>query len=446
MMRTPSIDRRITIAGLAVLAVLLVALDGLLFFSLRSSISRSANAEFAAQAAAVQTAAAFVGPDALAERLGAIGIKAEVITPDGKTLRSDPAVTVTEPGLRQASREVAVGDGMRVFVSSPNPAGDPRLGRLLVLEAVATPLLLVLAVLLLRWIAEVALKPLDLIATRARLTTLGHRGERLQPDRPATRLGQMATAYDDMLDALEGAVDEATAARAESDRSEARTRRFLDDAAHQLRSPITSIRACAETLSRNVTPDQHDRLLRAVVRDSERASRLMAGLLRMARLNQEQAIEREPTDVLALCNEIADRATVESQHLEITARAAGQAVPLADLAPMLVTEILSNLVDNARRHARSRIDITAHASGRSLEVRVTDDGPGLPEDQIELAFERFVSLDEHGGSGLGLPIARELAQAQGGNLAYEDGAFVLRLPCALRAVQAGEPLSAGAAP
>ncbi|MEJ7764900.1 MAG: PAS domain S-box protein [Acidimicrobiales bacterium] len=110
-------------------------------------------------------------------------------------------------------------------------AADPQLlTRLLVLEAVVTPLVLALAALLLRWITEIATKPLDEIAARARLTTLGLSGERLQPDRPASRLGQMATAYDEMLDSLEGAVAQARAARTESDRLERRTRKILDTA------------------------------------------------------------------------------------------------------------------------------------------------------------------------------------------------------------------------
>jgi signal transduction histidine kinase len=63
-----------------------------------------------------------------------------------------------------------------------------------------------------------------------------------------------------------------------------------------------------------------------------------------------------------------------------------------------------------------------------LVISVHDDGPGLPEGARSAVFERFVSLDGHGGSGLGLPIARGLAEAQGGTLDYEDGSFVMRLP------------------
>ena len=230
----------------------------------------------------------------------------------------------------------------------------------------------------------------------------------------------------------------ALAAAAEQARqSEARTRRFLDDAAHQIRSPITSIRACAETLTLGVTPDQRDRLLEAVCRESERAGRLMVGLLRLARLNHEQRLDLRSADVLGLCEHEAERARLDSP-LAITATRIGAPFGSARLAADAVGEILANLVENARRHARTRIDITARAEHHGLELRVADDGPGLPEAEAESAFERFVSLDGCGGSGLGLAIARELARANGGDLRYVDHAFVLRLPCEL------EPLEDGA--
>jgi PAS domain S-box-containing protein len=697
-MRTPSIERRFVTVGIAVVAVIVLGFDLFAFLNTRAKANADADRVFDNQAAVIRAEASFVGAPGLAERLGSIGIKATVIAPDGTRVESNPARPSTPPDVPLTTREVPVGRGLLVLVESPSAARDPRVRHVLALEAAITPLALILAALLLRWIAKIATKPLDEIAARARLTTEGQPGERLHPDRPETRLGQMAIAYDNMLDSLEGAVAEARAARAESDRlerrtskiletaheaflvmdstgaiiewnpgaerifgwtrdeiigrswedslipedlrqrlengraangghlwpvgtrtteleavrkdgrcfpagvtvwatehegvctfnafvsdlterrqaeeamaqlaaivessdqamlstdpggvvltwnpaaermygysaseaigrdlaglivppdllpvfrdalgavargevlnqqvlrrrkdgslvhvaltiaplldaagaiygacsvardmteerrmaseldsslealaraadearaSEVRTRRFLDDAAHQLRSPITSIRACADTLQRDITPAQQARLLEAVCRDSERASRLMAGLLRMARLGQEQARERQWTDVLALCEEEADRGMIESPELDIVARALGRPLGLAWLRPDPVREILSNLVDNARRHARSRIEITAEPVGDGIELRVVDDGPGLPEGQSDAVFERFVSLDHRGGSGLGLAIARELARAHGGDLTYEERAFVLRLPCELEPV------------
>jgi signal transduction histidine kinase len=102
-----------------------------------------------------------------------------------------------------------------------------------------------------------------------------------------------------------------------------------------------------------------------------------------------------------------------------------------------VTEILSNLLDNARRHAAHQIRVTITVDDRDLQVRVSDDGSGVPETAVDRIFDRFVSLDGKGGSGLGLPIARDLARARGGDIVYcgerENGAaFLLTLPLGIR--------------
>jgi len=422
--RTPSLARRVVAIGVGVVTVLALGLDALLYLSVRSVASDRTEARFDSQAALVGAVVRIedAAPNAadLIGRLGGLGVEASVQAGRGPVLRSYPPRSGGT--TRLVSREIPAAHGLKIVVFAPSPDADPNLRRLLRFEGVITPLLVLLATVLLHWIAEVAMAPLDGIAAAARRTTLGHLGERLDPDRPDTRLGQMAAAYDAMLDALEGAVAEAKAAEASS-------RRFLDDAAHQLRTPITSIRASAETLQRNVTPAQRDNLLAAVVRESERAGRLMAGLLRIARLGHPRPLDLQTTDLLALCGDEADQAHLESADLAITVRA-GEGPPLGhpEVAADAAAEIVANLVDNARRHARSRIEIVVDRDEEWVRVRVADDGPGLADGQADVAFDRFVSLDGKGGSGLGLAIARELARAHGGDLTWEGDAFVVRLP------------------
>lgn len=423
-MRTPSLDRRVVAVGMGVVAVLALGLDVLLYASVRSIANDRTNAAFDSQAALVNAVVdAESGVPNLRElttRLEGLGVEASLQVHGGPVFRSRPSGSDTS--TPKVSREVPVADGMKVVLFQRAPDADPSVRHILLVEAVATPLVIALAALLLRWISEVAMAPLGEIAAAARRTTSGRPGERLSPDRPETRLGQVAAAYDSMLDALEGAVTQAQAA-------EASTRRFLDDAAHQLRTPITSIRASAETLSRNVTADQRDRLLAAVIRESERAGRLMTGLLRMARLDHPQALVPEPTDLLTLCEDEADQARLDSPHLDISV-GVPDAQPLGrpEIAADAVSEIVANLIDNARRHARSSVRITLQRDDQWVRIMVGDDGPGLAPDQTDIAFDRFVSLDARGGSGLGLSIARELARAHGGNLTYEDRVFVVRLP------------------
>lgn len=210
--------------------------------------------------------------------------------------------------------------------------------------------------------------------------------------------------------------------------SEAAERGLLADVAHQLRSPLAGIRASSETLVRGASSAVRDRLLTGMVSEVCRADRLLAALLQMARLEEGHNVRLEPCDLETLCDEEAVRARAMSPDLVIEVSIVAPLGAKPELDAAAVREIISNLLDNARRHASTRIEVALGQTGELVEVRVSDDGPGLPEGMRERAFERFVSLDGKGGSGLGLPIARSLARAHGGDLDIRDGAFVLSLP------------------
>jgi len=218
--------------------------------------------------------------------------------------------------------------------------------------------------------------------------------------------------------------------------SEATSHRFLADAAHQLRTPIAGIRACADTLAGSGSVEEGEVLLAHMIEETSRAGRLIRGLLRVARVDRGVEPVLVPCDLAAVCAEEAGRLRLMSPQLEVTVRGGASGAEGQRLDPDLVREILGNLLDNASRHALRRITLDIGPGPGpgpgQVEVRVSDDGPGLAEDKVEGAFERFVSLDGRGGSGLGLPIARGLARSHGGDLTYEDGAFVLRLAPAPR--------------
>jgi signal transduction histidine kinase len=228
----------------------------------------------------------------------------------------------------------------------------------------------------------------------------------------------MAQTLDTTLAALEQAVEEAKA-------SEARSRTVLADAAHQLRAPMAGIQACAETLLRGVPPESADKLLASMVRETTRAARLVTSLLQIARLDQGEPISLQPCDVVAVCEDEVMRARGLAPQLDIRLVIVGD-IPAVPADPKVLHEIVANLVDNARRHAVSTVGVQVHEKDGDVIVRVAEDGPGVPKEQREQIFERFVSLDGRGGSGLGLPIARSYARAMGGDV-YYDGGFVLRL-------------------
>jgi two-component system, OmpR family, sensor kinase len=189
---------------------------------------------------------------------------------------------------------------------------------------------------------------------------------------------------------------------------------------------MAGIQACAETLLRGVPPESADKLLASMVRETTRAARLVTSLLQIARLDQGEPVASEPCDVVAVCEDEVLRARGLAPQLDVRLVVIGE-VPEMQLDPKVLHEIVANLVDNARRHAVSTVGVQVQEKDGVVTARVADDGPGVPQDQREPIFERFVSLDGRGGSGLGLPIARSYARAMGGDV-YYDGGFVLRLP------------------
>ena len=222
--------------------------------------------------------------------------------------------------------------------------------------------------------------------------------------------------------ALKSALERAV----ESDR---RARDFVALAAHQMRTPVTGMRASAEALIAMGSTPAQERLLANLAVDSRRVGRLVNALLWVDRVDQGGPLPAQPTDVADVCREEADRVAGRVPWIEVEVDVG----PDLEGTPVTVNvaawrEITANLLDNAHRHARSRIDVRLARDGDHFELAVRDDGPGLPVGAEERAFQRFVSLDGSGGSGLGLALSRGLAGQMGGSLGYERGCFTLRLP------------------
>jgi two-component system, OmpR family, sensor kinase len=275
--------------------------------------------------------------------------------------------------------------------------------------------------LLLHLLVRDTLAPLAQVADTAELITGGELTRRLEPDDPSTSLGRMATSFDQMLDTLADAVAAEEALRE-------RTHRFLADAAHQLRTPLTGIRGAIELLLQGVDPDDRDWLMTIAVRETARASDVLSSLLHVARLDQGRPPARESVDICELVAREVERAQDLAPELDISLQAAGAEPVPTEVDPRELSEALANLLDNARRHAASAVRVTLEATEHEVVIGVTDDGAGVPPDAQELIFERFATVDGRGGSGLGLPIARGVARAHGGDLQHDDGTFVLRLP------------------
>jgi signal transduction histidine kinase len=363
-------------------------------------------------------------PSALTE----VGVPASVRGADGREVSASPAVphigqytpptVVFEP---RVERRASLTGGGTVTVYASQAGVNQTLRRLLGLELLGTAVTVGLAVVLLNHGARRALAPLQQVVATAERTATGASGLRLRPDRPETELGQMAVAYDRMLDALEAALDDTR-------RSDERTQRFLADAAHQLRTPITRIRTTVEALFRIDDPEGRDRLLTSLVRETGRTGRLLTSLLQVARLDRGAAPPRLPVDIVELCRTEVERVEPFAPHLRFEMRLSNPPGGPLEVDAESLREALSNLLDNARRHAAHLVSVEVGVSGGTARIVIADDGAGVPDENRERVFERFASLDDKGGSGLGLPIARGVARAHGGDLVYTGGAFELTLP------------------
>ena len=208
--------------------------------------------------------------------------------------------------------------------------------------------------------------------------------------------------------------------------SEERTRRFVTDAAHELRTPIAGIAAAAEAVlhqTEDADVEQRQRLELLLVRESHRAARLVDDLVNLARLDAGVELQRGPVELRGLAATQADRVRVLHPALTIAVRGVAQVV---DADARRVTEILANLLDNAchATPAGGRVEVRVGRNDELTEfaeVTVADTGPGVPPPDRERIFDRLVRLDpardrQVGGSGLGLAIARGLARAHGGDL------------------------------
>jgi two-component system OmpR family sensor kinase len=267
------------------------------------------------------------------------------------------------------------------------------------------PLALVLSCIAGYLLTAAALRPVDALRRRAAAISARDLDQRLPEIAANDELGRLQRTLDDMLARIYAAVR--------------RERAFVSDASHELRSPITALRAELELLARE--QPQGERLQAAVasaIEETDRLAHLAEGLLLLARAeNGHLALALEPTPAAALLAQVAALAKVDAERrgVRIAVQEDFVACVLAD--PTLTVQALHSLLTNAVRHAAARVTLSARAADGVLELHVCDDGPGFPEEFIEQAWARFARADSgrsEEGSGLGLAIVRTIAVAQGG--------------------------------
>jgi two-component system OmpR family sensor kinase len=273
-----------------------------------------------------------------------------------------------------------------------------------------------------RWIIAISLKPLEQVEETAEAIAGGDLSARLPAAKPDTEVGRLTTALNTML----ARIEESFEARVNS---ESKLRRFVADASHELRTPLTAIRGFAELHRQGAVVGEENtkELVGRIEKESIRMSTLVEDLLLLARLDQSREMAQEPVDLNALLTEaVASAKAAGPNHLIELSMPSAEVFILGDA--QRIHQVVANLLANARTHTPddSQIKVALDQGIAETIISVSDNGPGLSEDDQERIFERFFRADPSRartsgeGSGLGLSIVDAVMQAHGGYVSVQS--------------------------
>lgn len=312
------------------------------------------------------------------------------------------------------------------------------LGRLVLIELAVIGAGLAVAVLLGWWLVGLGLAPLRRVERTARAIARGDLTERVPGATARTEVGQVALAMNTMADNIEQAFAARDATEAELRSSEERLRRFVADAAHELRTPIAAVSAYAELFERtDRVGEDLPRIMQGIANEARRMGQLAEDLLLLARLDEHRPAVHEPVELVDVATSALETARTVGPDwpLRLEAR---DAVEVLGNASQL-RQVLDNLLGNVRAHTPPGTSATVRvaAEGDEAILEVSDEGPGLPPEAVEKVFERFYRVDPSrsrtsGGSGLGLSIVASVVEAHGGSVSVASPGrgttFTVRFP------------------
>lgn len=327
--------------------------------------------------------------------------------------------TFTPPGdnreLLAAAQPVRLASGTEPFgwliVAKPVTALRDQLLTLLGRLALALAAGLALAGILFWWLSRRLTEPVRALTRAAEHVAAGRYDVEIPEGRGNDEISLLTDRFRGMVEKL-----------SESERLK---RSFLMSVTHELRTPLTAIRGHVEALREGIVsdPEQVAVSLEIVAVETDRLERLVGDVLDLAKLQAHRfTVRREEVDMSRVIEQAYGAFAEEARRREID-----YSVDSGELAPVIVSDgdrvlqVISNLLSNAFRWTPDggRIELTLEASNGSVEVEIVDSGPGIPREHRERIFQAFISNDAD-GTGLGLPIARELAVALGGRIELES--------------------------
>jgi len=344
---------------------------------------------------------------------------------DASTLES---LVIGSSRFRVFSRPVTyAGHHYIAVVMAPLEALEAERAELLIALATGVLVALIVAAAGGWLVGRQTLRPLVDMATQATSISERDPSTRLHAPSNTDELGKFAAAFNASLNRLGKALHG--------------QRQFMADASHELRTPVSVVRTTAQvTLARaGRTEDEYREAFAIVAEQSARLARLVDAMFLLSRAEaQGIPLIREPLyldDLVADCAR-ALRVFADERGLTVHTNGDGEVAFSGD--NVLLRQMVGNVLDNAIRHARpgGTVDVSVRRTASGITIRITDDGAGIPAGDQERIFQRFVRLDSRAdGAGLGLPIARWIAEAHGGRLVVEssnpDGtSFAVTLPAA----------------
>jgi two-component system OmpR family sensor kinase len=344
--------------------------------------------------------------------------------------------TLETPGsdFRIVALPFSNGQGTVVAAKSLNEL-DNTMERLRFIFFLISLVLLLLILFAARSVIRVGLRPLEAVEVTAEEIARGNLSARLPDADPGTEVGRLVTSLNTMLSRIEESFAVQT-------QSENKLRRFVADASHELRTPITAIRGFSELHRQGAVTGEKDtsELIGRIENESKRMGSLVEDLLLLARLDQAREMDSKPVDI----NQVVEDAVISAHaagpnHPIELVRENEEIFTLGD--EVRIHQVVANLLANARAHtpAGTPITVTVKSTSAGAEISVADNGPGLSEEDQAKIFERFYRADASrvrtgpDGSGLGLSIVDAVMRAHGGSASVkskigEGATFTLFFP------------------
>ena len=448
LQKLPTIRGKLGVTIVVAVAITLLISYALIGFALRNSPRDSEAIDALATARKLATGAMTSPPDGvMVIRVSAAGIR----TVEGAQLSVlPPAFTDGVPHWGVVGKDVYAflpeADGSSVTVLQPSPSRGS-LGRMSAtlgfLQSLWWQFLLagafaaVIALVIARWLARGMTQPLRDMAQAARRMETGDYSTRVHTT-SRDEVGQLATAFNRMSEELE--------------HLEQSRRDLVANVSHELKTPITAIRAHLENLLDGVEQPAPE-TLQVMLAQSERLGRLVEALLDLSKLESgEVPLRREDVTLEPLVDQVVSEIEVARPERGVRLeRELARDLPAVDADRERVHQVLFNLVDNAVRFTPpgGEVRVSAYRHNGSVEIKVADTGVGIPAEHLPRLFERFYRVDtarsrEDGGTGIGLAIARSVVEMHGGHIRAESelgrgSTFTFDLPVAPAAKNRRDP-------